>query len=162
MNIPPPLILFRNSSINTKDVIEIKRQSDVHAPTDELARALELHDLYKGPVKPEQAFETMFPGASVYAYNNLWTKELGTNNASLIVFLDIGGYKICLPGDLEADGWEMLLKEEGFVEHLESSSILIAPHHGRSNGYCERVMKNCRFHLVIVESDPISLDTELA
>ena len=57
----------------------------------------------------------MFPGASVYAYNNLWTKELGTNNASLIVFLDIGGYKICLPGDLEADGWEMLLKEEGFI-----------------------------------------------
>lgn len=102
----------------------------------------------------------MFPGASVYAYNNLWTKELGTNNASLIVFLDIGGYKICLPGDLEADGWEMLLKEEGFVEHLESSSILIAPHHGRSNGYCERVMKNCRFHLVFVSDSEVKYATQ--
>lgn len=74
------------------------------------------------------------------------------NNLSLVVFLFFGSFGIVFPGDLEADGWQEMLRLPDFRACLQRTTVFVASHHGRQNGYNENIFNYCR-PSVIIKSD---------
>lgn len=77
------------------------------------------------------------------------------NNESRVVFVDCGGVRLALTGDLERKGWEALLDEPGFAEVLEGTDLLVAPHHGRENGICEEALELMSPAICLISDGPV-------
>ena len=67
---------------------------------------------------------------------------------------------MCVPGDLEQEGWKKILKKEGVIEKLKSTNVLIASHHGRENGYYPEVFNYCKPECIIISDGGIEYDTQ--
>lgn len=92
---------------------------------------------------------------------DLESPEINTNHLSQIVFVEYGGSKICICGDLEKPAWEKLLQKQKVQNHLKSTNIVIAAHHGHDNGYHEDIFLHCLNPDCIVISDKdIMYDTQ--
>ncbi len=85
-------------------------------------------------------------GMGGITYNSFWNSYgtgpgqfTDTNNLSLVVFIKYGNFKMLFPGDMERAGWLELLKRGDFRAELAGTNVLMAPHHGRYNGYCEEI-----------------------
>ena len=61
------------------------------------------------------------------------------NNSSIPTFIEYKGYKIVLPGDLEADAWTELFKREAFKDSIKAGNFFVTSHHGHSSGYCKEI-----------------------
>lgn len=79
------------------------------------------------------------------------------NDYSMAVFLLYGNLEFLFPGDLEAPGWEALMKNGDFVKCSTPSStnqseirILVAAHHGRSAGVYKPFLDLYQPHLTIM------------
>jgi beta-lactamase superfamily II metal-dependent hydrolase len=77
----------------------------------------------------------------------------GENNLSLVVFLSCGVHRIIFPGDMERAGWLALLRNRFFANMLSGVTIFVCSHHGRTNGFCEEVLKLCPNIQVFIISD---------
>ena len=77
------------------------------------------------------------------------------NNLSLVVFVRCGLHKIIFPGDMEKPGWRQLLLNPAFRRELQGVNLFVASHHGRENGYCEKVMDLCGHIDAVIISDKI-------
>ena len=73
-----------------------------------------------------------------------------TNNLSLPVFLGYGPFTVLFGGDLETEGWEVLLRNPAFRAHLAKVTVYVAAHHGRDNGRCEGVFDVCKPQVTII------------
>ncbi len=83
-----------------------------------------------------------------------------TNNLSLVSFIEMGNSLILYPGDLEKSGWDILLESLDFCELLKYVSIFIASHHGRENGYNEKIFDYCSPEIVIISDGKKTYDTQ--
>ena len=81
--------------------------------------------------------------------------DVNPNNESRVVFVDCGGVRLALTGDLERRGWEALLDEPGFAEVLEGTDLLVVPHHGRENGICEDALELISPALCLISDGPV-------
>jgi beta-lactamase superfamily II metal-dependent hydrolase len=72
-----------------------------------------------------------------------------TNDLSMAVFFEYCGFKILFPGDLGRPAWLELMKDPSFIHHLNSTTVLVASHHGREDGYCEEIFANWRPRAVV-------------
>ena len=58
------------------------------------------------------------------------------------------------PGDIEEVGWKELWPQvkDDFQPLLDAADVitLVAPHHGRSSGYCKEMMGTINPHLVLI------------
>jgi len=88
------------------------------------------------------------------------TKFQDTNNLSVVTFVFYAGVGIVFPGDLEKAGWEEFLKDPAFRDCLTRTTIFVASHHGRINGYCQSVFGHCTPALVIISDKQIVHDTQ--
>lgn len=78
------------------------------------------------------------------------------NNLSLVVVLDIHGFKFMFPGDMEKRGFLNLLNTNSrFRSVAGETDVLVASHHGRRNGICEEMFDTwgCRPKLVVISDD---------
>lgn len=57
------------------------------------------------------------------------------NNSSIPVLIQYLGWKILIGGDLEAKGWEELLKRQEFRDAVRGTHIFVTSHHGHASGY---------------------------
>ena len=105
-------------------------------------------------------FHQVMGGINVTAFGHQFPTFSDTNNLSHTYFVEYGGFKILFPGDLERDGWEAHLRDPTFVQHLQTTTALVASHHGRENGFSEAVFRVCRPDLVIVSDCSIVHDTQ--
>jgi beta-lactamase superfamily II metal-dependent hydrolase len=78
---------------------------------------------------------------AVAAWNCLGRPFWDTNNLSMALVLTLRGIRILFPGDLERAGMEklLLLPPEPFGNAVRRIDLLMAPHHGRLNGICQRL-----------------------
>ncbi len=83
-----------------------------------------------------------------------------TNQLSQIVFVQYAGAVICIAGDIEKKGWEILTKNKSFTDWLGKTNVLIAPHHGRENGYAEEIFDHCFPECVIISDKMIVHGTQ--
>lgn len=83
------------------------------------------------------------------------------NNLSMVNFYFYGGIGIVFPGDLQKEGWEKFLQNSNFRECLKKTHILVASHHGRIDGYCEKIFDYCSPHIVTISDKAIEHETQL-
>ncbi len=83
-----------------------------------------------------------------------------TNNLSLVSFVNYDGMTVVFPGDLETAGWNALLADLSFRQHLARVNIFVASHHGRASGYCEEVFRYCRPDMVLISDKEIVHDSQ--
>jgi len=85
-----------------------------------------------------------------------------TNHLSQIVFVEYGGSKICITGDLQrSPAWEKLLQKQEIQNHLNMSLSEIIMHHGHDNGYHENIFLHCiNPDCIIISDKDIMYDTQ--
>jgi hypothetical protein len=108
-----------------------------------------------------EPFNQYMGGITSTLFWNHYPLFTDTNNLSLVVFITFGAFKILFPGDLEEAGWRTLLCYPDFQSELRATTILVASHHGRQNGYCKEVFDYCRPQAVIMSDKSIVHDTQL-
>lgn len=97
-----------------------------------------------------------FNGGVKIKYGMLTWEQAGksANNSSIVVFYQYAGWLFVLPGDIEEKGWCDLWdkNEKTFEEIIDSSvhRILVAPHHGRENGFSGTMFEDVDPHLVLI------------
>jgi len=88
------------------------------------------------------------------------SENVGTNDLSQLVFLTYNGTTICVPGDLEKNGWELMLKKAKVKELLGQTDVYVASHHGRDNGYVSEIFEHCKPECVIMSDKHIIHGTQ--
>jgi len=70
-------------------------------------------------------------------------KDRVLNNTSIIMLVEFGGRKIIFTGDMETEGWDLLIKknQNDFIEKVKGTTVFIAPHHGHKSGFSENLFK---------------------
>lgn len=148
--------LHRNPSISAEQLRALKRQSGpISQAMDSMLNMIETYTY--GPPNPPPEF----PGVTFTQYWNRFGAEFAdTNNISLVTFLTCRGIKFLIPGDVQKEGWNGLLKQEGFAAELPGVNVMIASHHGREDGYSEDVMKAARPNVVVFSDSEIEYATQ--
>lgn len=64
------------------------------------------------------------------------------NNSSYVFLIEFNGFRILFSGDMEKEGWEWLIENDGdFRKDLSNGiNILIASHHGHTSGYSQELI----------------------
>ncbi len=147
--------LFRNRSITTAQLRELKRQS---GPLSEAMKSfLEMNDEY---IYPESLPLLEFTGIEYSLFHNNYGSDFDDTNISLVTFLNCNGTRFILPGDIATAGWEKLLEKEAFKASLNEVDYFVASHHGREDGYCAAVFQCCSPMAVIFSDGPILYATQ--
>lgn len=147
---------YRNRSVSPVALRIIKEAGG--ELTDDIERYLTLHTDYVHPVSTP--FNQHMGGTTASTFWNPYPRFYDTNNLSLVVFFKFGSFKILFPGDLEEDGWLALLDQQAFREELTNTTVLIASHHGRTNGYCQRIFDYFTPQVVVVSDKSIIQSTQ--
>lgn len=148
--------MIRNKSISSQQLRTLKL---IGGPiSNAMAFLLNLIDEYIGG-PPNPAYE--YPGVRRVVYQNTFNQPfMDTNNISLVTFIECNGTKFVIPGDVEADGWDALLQQPGFIDELAVVNVFIASHHGRRNGYNPRVLEIASPNVVVFSDSNIQFATQ--
>lgn len=105
-------------------------------------------------------FDQAMGGVTVRSFYHSFPMFTNTNDLSCVFFVSFGPFKILFPGDLEKPGWKAHLQNPAFVAELRGTTILVASHHGRENGYCEEAFQFLRPQAVVMSDKSIVHDTQ--
>ena len=148
--------LIRNPSPDAATLRLIKlRQGEL---TTDIERFLAIHEGFSHPVAVP--FNDGMSGVTCATFWNTYPEFDTTNNLSLVVFIKYAGFNILFPGDLERDGWLALLRNPSFVQELATTEILVASHHGRESGFCEKIFSYFRPRAIVISDKPIQHETQ--
>jgi beta-lactamase superfamily II metal-dependent hydrolase len=117
--------------------------------SDAMKSMLEMIDQYHGPMAAPIDYGAI---EKSYFYTSYPT-FIDTNNLSLAFFLHYRDVHVAFTGDLEAGGWEELLKKKAFQDELRRTKVFVASHHGRVSGYYPEVFNYCKPYVVIVSDE---------
>lgn len=104
-------------------------------------------------------------GVSIKSAMLNWSEAGTINNSSIVVAYAYAGALVIFPGDIEDSGWQKLLQQNPnlFSELIGASSttILLAPHHGRESGFSQNMIDYFKPDLIVIsdgygagETDP--------
>jgi len=140
----PIQVFHRNRSIPDDKLKTIKL--DAGPLTPQMKEALKLNSDYIHEVSDPPDF-----GAVEFStYRNKYPDFEDTNNLSLVTVISYKGLSIIYPGDIEKNGWETLLENRSLRQDLEDVNIFIASHHGRENGYNEKIFDFCTPDICVI------------
>lgn len=153
LNIP---VWHRNPSMSVDTFRRIKEQGG--ALTGDARRYMQTLATHSLPVA--EPFNGYMGGIELSLFWNPYPQFTNINDLSLVVFIKYAGFSILFPGDLEENGWLTLLNNPNFCYELSKTNILVASHHGRENGYCNRVFDFCHPQAVVISDKSIVHDTQ--
>lgn len=144
--------ILRNPAVTPASIAHLKSEVGMGPGIDTLVRVLT-------NVPQLDVVGNQFPlpnGVSMEWFWNPYPYFDDENNLSLVVVLDVCGFKFMFPGDMEARGFRNLLNTNArFRTIVGQIHVLCASHHGRDNGICEEMFDiwNCRPKLVVISDD---------
>ena len=97
-------------------------------------------------------------GVSLLTFVPHRSPTANVNNHSVVTVMTYAGVKFLLPGDNEPPSWDELLEQRSFVEAIQNTHVLVAPHHGRRSGF-HRPLFDYISPLLTVISDGRFVDT---
>jgi beta-lactamase superfamily II metal-dependent hydrolase len=147
----------RNRSI-ARRALELIKTGVGNPLTDDMKRYLDIHDTHVHPIAVP--FHSNMGGASVTVFHNNYPEFSSTNDLSIAVFVKLGWFKILFPGDLEVAGWTALLKRYDFIQELIGTTVLVASHHGRQNGFCKEIFNHFTPRVVVISDKSIVHTTQ--
>jgi len=152
-----PKVLNRPKQITNQEVMEGVRDQD----RAKFQKYCQINDNYNQPISggnndPDNPdnyggmrFQTFSPWTC--SHNNF-------NNHSIVTVIEYAAIKIVIPGDNEACSFDELMQREAFKTAIKNADVLLAPHHGRENGYNNDFMNLVNPRLTVV-SDGRFCDT---
>ena len=148
--------LHRNRTISVDELVELKEE------TGPISNAMnEMIDMHGSFIYPETTPPPAFPDVS---YKTFWNRYYidfeDTNNLSLVTFLRCRNTTFLIPGDIEYEGWNQLLKNPNFRSQLRMVDVFIASHHGRESGFNESVFDYCRPDVFVFSDGNIQYATQ--
>jgi beta-lactamase superfamily II metal-dependent hydrolase len=149
--------LTRNRSLSGPDLRRLKEAGGHHL-TDDLERLVQLHTTHTST--PAVSFNAGMDGITKTQFYNRYPVLTNTNDLSLAAFISFGTFKILFPGDLGAAGWRLLLQNQDFRTELSSTTILVASHHGREDGYCSEAFDYCAPKAVVLSDKSVMHDSQ--
>jgi beta-lactamase superfamily II metal-dependent hydrolase len=149
--------LTRNHTLSGADLRRIKEASG-HRLTDDLERLVQLHTDYTATASV--SFDAGMDGIRKRHFYNRYPALTDTNDLSLAAFISFGDFKILFPGDLGVAGWRQLLQNPEFCAELQTTTVLVAAHHGRADGYYAPVFEHCAPLAVVLSDKHIAHDTQ--
>lgn len=93
-------------------------------------------------------------------WNRYGIDFMDTNNLSVATFIRWGSFSILFAGDLETAGWRALLRIPSFVARLATVKVLVASHHGRTNGQCSEAFNVMRPEIVVFSDEKKQHETQ--
>ncbi len=148
-----PEVLSRPQQITRKnfDWKEIKEQD-----RDIFEEYFNLSEKYSQSVNPLNGpiSENNLGGVNIKTFIPQNCPIENLNNQSIVTILTYSGSKILIPGDNELISWKELLSREDFLEAVNGTDILIAPHHGRESGYCKELFEKINPKLIVISDSP--------
>jgi beta-lactamase superfamily II metal-dependent hydrolase len=140
-----------------KNITSQELKNHKEEETSALSHLCHLKDTY---VHDASYFKPIYNIYSDHLMQNDLDGEINTNHLSQIIFIEYGNSKICIAGDLERLAWEKMLSKPFIQSHLMSTNILVAPHHGRDNGYHENIFNFCNPEVILISDKEIMYDTQ--
>lgn len=129
-----PKVLHRPKQITNQEVMEGVRDQD----REKFEKYCEINSRYNQPIEggpndPDNPDN--FGGVNINSFSSLSCSHNNFNNQSIVTIVEFTGTKVVIPGDNEAASFEELMQRENFKTAVKNADILLAPHHGRVNGY---------------------------
>jgi beta-lactamase superfamily II metal-dependent hydrolase len=151
--------MLRNMSVSPWTITQLKSE-DGMGPA--IAAYVSSLSGFGDPI-PGASSSPQFANITRRAYWNNYPSFDDENNLSMVVVLDIFGFRFLFPGDLECAGWQHLLATNAsFREIVGSVNVLIAAHHGRESGICPDIFDTwkCKPRLVVISDDYKQYETQ--
>lgn len=149
-----PRILRRPKHLTEADIKGDSRNSK--GEMKKVDKYLEISARYNTPVatneKPTVAANN--GGVEFQSFTPTKCKRDNINNHSIITVVKHLGVKLLITGDNEGESWEELLANTEFVKAIKGTTVMLASHHGRDNGFYEPLFKIIRPRLFIVSDGP--------
>ncbi|QOK96847.1 MBL fold metallo-hydrolase [Ralstonia pseudosolanacearum] len=149
-------VLFRNPSYTGAQIRQVKLNGG--PLTGDAAWYADACASYNQPAA--EPFNQYMGGITATAFWNSYPVFTDTNNLSLTIIIRYGPFSILFPGDLEKDGWRVLLQRADFRQALSDLDVLVASHHGRENGFCPELFNFCTPQAIVISDKPIQHDTQ--
>jgi beta-lactamase superfamily II metal-dependent hydrolase len=150
----PIQILSRNPSITADQLRQLKSQSGPLGPG--LTALLSMIARYTEDVTAPP----LYPNIEYSLFWNRYPAFQDTNNLSLVLFIHYPAISIVFTGDLEKPGWQALLRDTAFRQHLAKVNIFVASHHGRESGYLPEVFQVCTPDVIIISDEAVQYQTQ--
>ena len=145
-----PKTLARNKVI-TRKKIEKENEKVFDDCSEIIEKYLEMNERYNTPAHPaDDPTSLKWDGDAYLRRFSNTDPEMGLNNLSCTSFIKYGAHTLLHAGDLEEEGWIELLKDDNFCRQLSKTTVLVASHHGRKNGFCADVFDRLRPRITIV------------
>ena len=152
-----PKVFHRPKQITNQEVMKGVREQD----REKFEKYCEINDRYSQPVfggPNDPNNPDNLGGMKIISFSPLTCSHSNFNNHSIVTVIEYAEIKIVIPGDNEACSFEELMNKEAFKTAVKQSDILLAPHHGRENGYYNDFVNLVNPRLTIV-SDGKYCDT---
>ncbi len=147
-----PHVLYRNRSL----------PDDVKFDSGQFEYQKAFKDLDKSFTNPvDWSIDPMNPacngGINVIADFLSWEEAGNINNSSVVIVYHYSDTVVVFPGDLEAGGWKALYPRlkariDGALNQSKYT-ILVAPHHGRKNGFSDEMFEALSPDLAIISDE---------
>jgi beta-lactamase superfamily II metal-dependent hydrolase len=149
--------LMSNTQVSPQTLQWIKRQA---GPVTADAEALINMRVNYGPSGSGVPFNQAMGGITVSCFFHTLPAFANTNDLSCAFFITFGSFRILFPGDLEKPGWRAHLQNQTFLTELCKTTILVASHHGRQNGFCEEVFQYLQPQAVVISDKSLLHDSQ--
>ena len=125
-----------------------------------IKKYIDLNKEYNQPSSPSKdpRVPANYGGVSLEFFRPVKCPADNVNNHSIVTVMTYSGVKFLLPGDNEPPSWCELLRDRQFVQAIEGTHVLVAPHHGRRSGYHGPLFEHISPLLTII-SDGRYVDT---
>ncbi len=150
----PIQVLHRNESLTADQIRRMKLASGPITPGVEAVLDM-ISTASSNPMVPPA-----LGGVELTTFSLPYPQFQDTNNLSLVAFVHHPSVSLVLPGDLEKEGWRIMLADRLFREHLRRVRVFVASHHGRENGYLPEVFNHCTPDIVVISDTAIQHDTQ--
>jgi beta-lactamase superfamily II metal-dependent hydrolase len=144
--------ILGNPTVPANAIVQLKTEDGMGPGIRAVANVLDAR-AKAGIVEKMPVIPGVFFGWSCNPYPGAFEDE---NNLSLVLHMNIHGFKFMFPGDLETAGFRNLFRTlPQFRRTVSELDVLVASHHGRANGICPEMFDEygCNPQLVVISDD---------
>lgn len=139
LNLFPPDVLTRPYHL-TEEAI---RKGNQYKEKKIIDAYLDINSRYIGGVPDDtNPYNSINNGdVSFKKFHPMSCADSNLNNHSIVSVLSYLGVKIIIPGDNESCSWNELLEIPDFIKSICGKGVLLASHHGRESGFCDKIFE---------------------
>lgn len=147
-----PKVLWRVKDYSRDELMEGVRQSE----KSDFEKYCDFSESFTRNLSTEElpSSGNPFDGLTAEVFSTSLCDKENKNNFSAIVVIKLGNAKIIVCGDNESASFDILMNRDNFKKAVKNAYVLVAPHHGRENGYYEEFVDLVNPFLTII-SDTI-------